>query len=148
MRFGKRDDDARTVRSALTAVGAGTAAGATGFFGEPTRAACARWQRMPGPRDSDADGLPGRSSPAGRGAGAGFAVDRRRPAALAKSSVRFSTNTGVAVGEITARGFAEQACDLTGAPRSRATGVDGGANLPALVSRESSHNPNAVNPPT
>ncbi|MEU2281494.1 transglycosylase SLT domain-containing protein [Streptomyces sp. NPDC013178] len=145
VRFGKRNDEVKVIQAALIAVGTSIPAGPTGFFGEQTRSAYAAWQRMLGFTGSAADGFPGCSSLAALGARAGFVVDCRHPGAIAKSSVRFSKNSGVAVGEATARAFAEQACDRTGAPRNWVTGVGNGANLLTLMFRESSFKPNAVN---
>ncbi|WP_219933708.1 transglycosylase SLT domain-containing protein [Streptomyces sp. NWU339] len=145
VRFGKRNDEVKATQTALIAVGMDIPAGATGFFGEQTRSAYAAWQRMLGLTGSAADGFPGCSSLTELGARCGFVVDCRHPGAITKSSVRFSRNLGVAVGEATARTFAEQACDRTGAPWSWVTGVSNGANLLTLISRESSYQPNAVN---
>lgn len=145
VRFGKRNDEVRATQAALIAVGMSIPAGATGFFGEQTRSAYAAWQRMLGLSGSAADGFPGCSSLAKLGARAGFVVECRHPGAITKSSVRFSTNSGVAIDEGTARAFAEQACDRTGAPSSWVTGVGNGANLLTLMFRESSYKPNAVN---
>ncbi|WP_406389667.1 transglycosylase SLT domain-containing protein [Streptomyces sp. NBC_00887] len=145
VRFGKRNDEVKATQAALMTVGMSIPAGATGFFGEQTRSAYAAWQRMLGFTGSAADGSPGCSSLAKLGAKAGFVVDCRHPGALSKSSVRFSKNSGLAIDEGTARVFAEQACDRTGAPRSWVTGVGNGANLLTLIFRESSFKPNAVN---
>ncbi|MEU0744163.1 transglycosylase SLT domain-containing protein [Streptomyces sp. NPDC006134] len=145
VRFGKRNEDVKATQAALIAVGIGIPAGATGFFGEQTRTAYAAWQRMLGLTGSAADGFPGCSSLVKLGARAGFVVDCRHPGAIPKSSVRFSTNSGIPVDETTARAFAEEACDRTGAPESWVTGVGNGANLLTLMFRESSFKPNAVN---
>ncbi|MGW7645228.1 transglycosylase SLT domain-containing protein [Streptomyces bobili] len=145
VRFGKHNDEVKAIQAALIAVGIDIPAGVTGFFGEQTKAAYAKWQRMLGLTGSAADGFPGCSSLAQLGARAGFAVECRHPGAIAKSSVGFSKNSSMAAGEATARAFAEQACDLAGAPRSWVTGVGNGANLMTLIFRESSHRPNAVN---
>ncbi|MEU9591644.1 transglycosylase SLT domain-containing protein [Streptomyces sp. NPDC048219] len=145
VRSGKSNDDVKATQVALMAAGMDIPAGATGFFGEQTRSAYAAWQRMLGFTGSAADGFPGCSSLAKLGAGSGFTVDCRHPGAIAKSSVRFSKNSGVAVNDGTARVFAEQACDRTGAPKSWVTGVGNGANLLTLMFRESSFQSNAVN---
>ncbi|MFI9824052.1 transglycosylase SLT domain-containing protein [Streptomyces sp. NPDC052013] len=145
VRFGKRNDDVKIVQTALTEVDIDIPAGATGFFGGQTRSAYAEWQRMLGLTGSDADGFPGCSSLAKLGARAGFTVDCRHPGAISKSSVRFSKNSGVAADRATARAFAEQACERTGAPRTWVTGVGNGANLLTLMFRESSFQSNAVN---
>ncbi|MFJ4427098.1 transglycosylase SLT domain-containing protein [Streptomyces bobili] len=145
VRFGKRNDEVKEIQAALIAVGIHIPAGVTGFFGEQTKAAYAKWQRMLGLTGSAADGFPGCSSLAQLGARVGFAVECRHPGAIAKSSVRFSKNSSVATDEATARAFAERACDLAGAPRSWVTGVANGANLLTLIFRESSYRPNAVN---
>ncbi|MER7306659.1 hypothetical protein E5082_09715 [Streptomyces griseoluteus] len=146
VRFGKRNDDVKVTQMGLIEVGISIPAGATGFFGEQTRSAYAEWQRKLGFTGSAADGFPGCSSLAKLGARTGFAVDCRHPGAITKGAVRFSKNSGVATGKPTARQFAEQACDRTGAPRSWVTGVDNGANLLTLMLRESTFTPNAVNP--
>ncbi|WRZ87958.1 transglycosylase SLT domain-containing protein [Streptomyces sp. NBC_01007] len=145
VRFGMRNDEVKATQAALIAVRIGIPAGATGFFGEQTRVAYAEWQRRLGLTGSAADGFPGCSSLTKLGAGAGFVVDCRHPGAIAKTSVRFSKNSGATIGEATAGAFAEPACDLTGAPRSWVTGVGNGANLLTLVLHESSYEPNAVN---
>ncbi|MFF0203310.1 transglycosylase SLT domain-containing protein [Streptomyces sp. NPDC005017] len=145
VRFGKTNGEIKATQNALIAVGIEIPAGATGFFGEQTRTAYRKWQHMLGFTGSAADGFPGCASLAKLGARAGFTVDCRHPGAIAKSSVRFSRNSGLALGEPTALAFAEQACDLTGAPRSWVTGVANGASLKTLVRRESAYKPNAVN---
>ncbi|MFM9700196.1 hypothetical protein [Streptomyces europaeiscabiei] len=145
VRFGKHNDEAKAIRTALIAVGVRIPAGATKSFGEQTRPAYAAWQRMPGLTGPDADGFPDCSSPAELGARAGFLVDCRHPGAVTKSSVRFSKNSGVPIDEATARTFAGQASDRTLAPRHWTTGVGNGSNLLTLQIRESSFKPNAVN---
>lgn len=115
VRFGKRNDEVKATQKALIVVGADIPAGATGFFGEQTRSSYAAWQRMLGLTGSAADGFPGCSSLTELGAGCGSVVDCHHPGTIAKSSVRFSKHSGVAVGEATARTFAEQACDRPGA---------------------------------
>ncbi|MDX3133996.1 hypothetical protein PV367_30395 [Streptomyces europaeiscabiei] len=123
VRFGKHNDEAKAIRTALIAVGVEIPAGATGFFGEQTRPAYAAWQHTLGFTGPDADGFPGCFSLAKLGARAGFVADCRHPGAVTKSSVRFSKNSGVAIAEATARAFTEQACDRTFAPGSWVTGV-------------------------
>lgn len=145
VRFGKHNVDVKTTQSALIAAGFSIPDGPTGFFGEQTKSSYAAWQRKLGYTGSDADGFPGCTSLTKLGNKAGFTVDCRNPGAVAKSSVRFSQNSGIASVKDQARAFAEQACDKTGAPRTWVTGVSNGANLLTLILRESTYNPNAVN---
>ncbi|WP_345033764.1 transglycosylase SLT domain-containing protein [Streptomyces sannanensis] len=145
MRFGKSNDDVRAIQNALIAAGFIIPVGATGFFGEQTKAAYAAWQRNLGFTRSAADGFPGCVSLTKLGNKAGFSVDCREPGGIAKSSVGFSRNSGIIIDKPTARAFAEQACDKTGAPRAWVTGVSNGANLITLINRESGFRPNAVN---
>ncbi|MFH8974680.1 transglycosylase SLT domain-containing protein [Streptomyces sp. NPDC017890] len=145
VRFGKRNDEVKATQAALVAMGMSLPSGATGFYGEQTKAAYAAWQRTLGLTGPAADGFPGCSSLKKLGERAGFVVDCRHPGAIPKISVGFSQNEGVPADKDTARAIAEQACDVTGAPRSWVTGVGNGANLLTLMFRESSFRSNAVN---
>lgn len=146
VRFGKRNNDVKSVQSALVAAGFSLPAGVTGIYEGQTRSAYAAWQRSLGLTGSDADGFPGCSSLTRLGRKSGFGVDCRQPGAISTSSVRFSKNSAMPNNEATARGFAEQVCTMTGAPSSWITGVSNHANLLTLMFRESSFNSNAVNP--
>ncbi|MFJ4840457.1 M23 family metallopeptidase [Streptomyces sp. NPDC088746] len=75
IRFGANNDDVRTVQKALIARGRSIPDGATGLFGEQTKAAYEAEQRAQGYTGADADGIPGCASLTALGRGAGFAVD-------------------------------------------------------------------------
>lgn len=75
VRFGKKNDDVRTVQKALIARGRRIPDGATGLFGEQTRAAYRAEQIAQGFRGADADGVPGCTSLTALGKHAGFKVD-------------------------------------------------------------------------
>ncbi|MFE9172883.1 transglycosylase SLT domain-containing protein [Streptomyces kebangsaanensis] len=145
VRFGKTDNDVKTLQSALIEAGFSIPAGATGSFGPQTRSAYAAWQRSIGFKGSDANGFPGCSSLTKLGATAGFTVDCRHPGSIAKTSVEYTKNSGISTDEDTARTFALEACARTGAPREWVTGVSNDANLLTLMQRESSFHANAVN---
>ncbi len=145
VRFGKTNNDVKELQSALIAEGFSIREGATGIFGPQTKSAYAAWQRSLGFTDSDADGFPGCSSLTKLGARAGFTVDCRHPGAIAKGTVQYSQNSGIAKNEETARAFALDACARTGAPEEWVTGVGNDANLLTLIKRESSWGANAVN---
>ncbi|MFF3935193.1 peptidoglycan DD-metalloendopeptidase family protein [Streptomyces phaeofaciens] len=82
VRFGKKNEDVRTVQKALIARGRKIPGGATGFFGEQTRAAYRAEQLAQGFEGADADGVPGCTSLTTLGRHARFAVDcRGAPAA-------------------------------------------------------------------
>ncbi|WP_243744925.1 peptidoglycan DD-metalloendopeptidase family protein [Streptomyces hainanensis] len=59
MKFGKNDSCVTAFQRALISRGHRIPAGATGFYGEQTKAACTAFQRAQGWRGGDADGLPG-----------------------------------------------------------------------------------------
>jgi murein DD-endopeptidase MepM/ murein hydrolase activator NlpD len=67
VRFGKRNEDVRIVQKALIKRGHKIPGGATGFFGEQTRAAYRAEQLKQGFRGADADGIPGPTSLAALG---------------------------------------------------------------------------------
>lgn len=115
------------------------------MFGPQTKSAYAAWQRSIGLNGSDADGFPGCSSLRKLGATAGFSVDCRHTGSVAKSSVLCTKNSGISKDEGTARTFALEACERTGAPTEWVTGVGNDANLLTLIQRESSFDANAVN---
>jgi len=145
VRFGKRNDDVKVIQRALIGLGFTIPTGATGLFDDETKSAYAAWQRKLGFVGTDADGFPGCSSLTKLGPRAQFRVDCRHPGGIAKSSVRFSKNSGIPQGEDSVRAFAEQACVKTSAPPSWVTGVGNGASLITLIRRESSFRSNAVN---
>ncbi|MGW1240417.1 M23 family metallopeptidase [Streptomyces bobili] len=62
VQFGKRNEDVRTVQKALIKRGRDIPDGATGLFGEQTRAAYRAEQLAQGFTGADADGLPGPTS--------------------------------------------------------------------------------------
>lgn len=64
--------------------------------------------------------------------------------AIAKSSVQYSLNSGITNSQSVFQGYANQACDKTGVPRTWVTGHNG-CSLTVLAQRESSFNDNAVN---
>ncbi|MEJ8672267.1 peptidoglycan DD-metalloendopeptidase family protein [Streptomyces sp. MS1.AVA.1] len=82
VRFGKRNEDVRTVQKALIKRGRKIPDGATGLFGEQTKAAYRAEQRAQGFKGADADGIPGCTSLTTLGRLTGFKVDCKgaRPA--------------------------------------------------------------------
>ncbi|OIJ63712.1 M23 family metallopeptidase [Streptomyces mangrovisoli] len=74
VQFGKTNDDIRTVQKALIAQGHPIPGGATGHFGEQTKAAYRAEQLAQGFKGDAADGIPGRVSLTKLGAKAGFRV--------------------------------------------------------------------------
>ena len=82
VRFGKRNEDVRTVQKALIKRGRKIPDGATGLFGEQTRAAYRAEQLAQGFKGTDADGTPGCTSLTALGRLTGFSVDCKgaRPA--------------------------------------------------------------------
>ncbi|MFI5972879.1 peptidoglycan-binding protein [Streptomyces sp. NPDC051452] len=145
VQFGMTNDEVKTLQSALIHAGFDIPAGATGQFGPQTKSAYADWQKSIGFTGSDANGFPGCTSLTKLGARAGFDVDCRNHGSIAKSFVQYTTNSGIASNEETARTFALEACEKTGAPKELVTGVSNGANLLTLINRESSFIANAVN---
>ncbi|MFJ5775343.1 peptidoglycan-binding protein [Streptomyces sp. NPDC093094] len=139
VRFGKRNEDVRTVQKALIGRGHDIPGGATGFFGEQTRNAYRAEQFAQGFRGSDADGVPGCTSLTTLGSLAGFRVDcARTPAGaggkLALAQVTFR-DPGDRSGETAMRHYAGKACELTG--------MDPAFGVPALATiakRESASN--------
>ncbi|GAB1339646.1 hypothetical protein ACE1SV_62360 [Streptomyces sp. E-15] len=75
VRFGKTNEDVRTVQKALIARGHQIPDGATGRFGEQTRAAYRAEQLAQGFPETDADGVPDHTSLTTLGHHAGFPVD-------------------------------------------------------------------------
>ncbi|MGC0334195.1 murein DD-endopeptidase MepM/ murein hydrolase activator NlpD [Streptomyces sp. SAI-170] len=80
VRFGKRNEDVRTVQKALIKRGRKIPDGPTGLFGEQTKAAYRAEQIAQGFKGADADGVPGCSSLTTLGRLAGFKVDCGRVA--------------------------------------------------------------------
>ncbi|MER7949657.1 peptidoglycan DD-metalloendopeptidase family protein [Streptomyces sp. NPDC096079] len=78
VQFGKTNDDVRTVQKALIARGRAISEGATGYFGEQTKAAYRAEQIAQGFKGADADGVPGCTSLTALGKLAGFSVDCRK----------------------------------------------------------------------
>ncbi|NUR66521.1 MAG: peptidoglycan DD-metalloendopeptidase family protein [Streptomyces sp.] len=76
VQFGKRNEDVRTVQKALIKRGHKIPDGATGLFGEQTRAAYRAEQLAQGFKGSDADGKPGLTSLTTLGHFAHFTVER------------------------------------------------------------------------
>ncbi|WP_405725565.1 peptidoglycan DD-metalloendopeptidase family protein [Streptomyces sp. NBC_00028] len=76
VQFGKRNEDVRTVQKALIKRGRKIPDGATGLFGEQTRAAYRAEQLAQGFKGSDADGKPGLTSLTTLGHFAHFTVER------------------------------------------------------------------------
>ncbi|GAA3125279.1 peptidoglycan DD-metalloendopeptidase family protein [Streptomyces echinatus] len=75
VRFGKTNADIRIVQKALIARGHKIPDGATGHFGEQTKAAYRAEQRAQGFTGAAADGIPGCASLTALGRHAGFSVD-------------------------------------------------------------------------
>ncbi|MFF7352064.1 MULTISPECIES: peptidoglycan DD-metalloendopeptidase family protein [Streptomyces] len=75
VQFGKQNEDVRTVQKALIARGRTIPEGATGYFGEQTKAAYRAEQLAQGFTGADADGIPGCTSLTALGHHAGFSVD-------------------------------------------------------------------------
>ncbi|MGC0379236.1 peptidoglycan DD-metalloendopeptidase family protein [Streptomyces sp. SAI-229] len=65
--FGRRDSCVQALQKALIAKGYKIANGATGYYGDQTKAAVASFQRKQGWTGADADGLPGPRTFAGLG---------------------------------------------------------------------------------
>ncbi|MFM9634547.1 peptidoglycan-binding protein [Streptomyces galilaeus] len=119
VQFGKRNEDVRTVQKALIKRGRDIPDGATGLFGEQTRAAYRAEQLAQGFTGADADGLPGPTSLATLGRLTDlFRVDVEHVSAngggrLALAQVSF-TDPGDESGEEAMRRYARKACELTG----------------------------------
>ncbi|MFD6274766.1 peptidoglycan DD-metalloendopeptidase family protein [Streptomyces sp. NPDC060209] len=84
IRFGKTNDDVRTVQRALIARGHKIPDGATGRFGEQTKAAYRAEQIAQGFKGADADGVPGCRSLTALGRRQHFEVDCGKAAAKGK----------------------------------------------------------------
>ncbi|GAB1339647.1 hypothetical protein ACE1SV_62370 [Streptomyces sp. E-15] len=140
VRFGKTNEDVRTVQKALIARGHQIPDGATGRFGEQTRAAYRAEQLAQGFPETDADGIPDHTSLTTLGHHAGFPVDSvGAPSAtrLGRLTLRQVTYADPHddVGEDAMRRYAGTACRLTG--------MDPRFGVPALVTiakRESAYN--------
>jgi len=116
---GKRNEDVRIVQQALIKRGRAIPGGATGFFGDRTKAAYRAEQLAQGFGGPDADGIPGPTSLAALGRLTGlFQLDGGgAPAAgggrLALGQVTFR-DPGDRSGEEAMRSYAHKACELTG----------------------------------
>ncbi|MEU4871595.1 MULTISPECIES: peptidoglycan-binding protein [Streptomyces] len=118
VQFGMRNEDVRLVQRALIKRGRTIPDGATGLFGDQTRAAYRAEQLAQGFKGADADGVPGPTSltTLGRltglftvdGAGAPAAVDGR----LSLGQVTFR-DPGDESGDAAMRRYARKACELT-----------------------------------
>ncbi len=75
---------------------------------------------------------------------AGGTANSPTAGAIAKSSVVYTKNSGIPTSQATFQSYANQACDLTGVPRTWVTGLNG-CSLTTLALRESSFIANAVN---
>lgn len=127
VQFGLTNSDVSTLQSALTAEGISTVV--DGYFGPQTKASYTTFQQSLG------------YTPVTTGGG----LNSPTFGAIAKSSVLYSLNSGIPSNQTTFDGYANQACDLTGVPRTWVTGVSNGCNLRTLAVRESSFIANAVN---
>jgi peptidoglycan hydrolase-like protein with peptidoglycan-binding domain len=141
VQFGSSHEDVLTVQRALISRGRDIPDGATGYFGAQTRTAYAAEQRAQGYKDTDADGIPGRTSLTELGRLCGFSVDCATPAAGAPADGRLAltqvtyNDPGDAEGQSAMERYATTACRLTG--------TDPQFGVPALVTitkRESSYN--------
>ncbi|GGV07158.1 hypothetical protein GCM10010260_51040 [Streptomyces filipinensis] len=139
VRFGEENEDVRTVQKALIARGHTIPDGATGYFGEQTKAAYQAEQRAQGFTGADADGIPGCASLTALGKSIGFPVDCAGVPAggggrLALSQVTYH-DPGDDSGEAAMQRYARKACELTG--------MDPRFGVPALTTiaqRESAYN--------
>ncbi|MFB7507062.1 peptidoglycan-binding protein [Streptomyces broussonetiae] len=141
VRFGETNEDIRIVQKALIARGRSIPDGATGHFGDETRAAYRAEQLAQGFTGTGADGIPGCASLTALGRFAGFAVDCTGAAAPASGGGRLNlgqvtyTDPHDDSGESAMQRYALQACELTG--------MDPTYGVPALVTisqRESAYN--------
>jgi hypothetical protein len=62
LQYGDKNSDVREVQQALIKKGYKIPAGATGYYGDQTKAAYRKWQQKLGYTGSDADGIPGKTS--------------------------------------------------------------------------------------
>lgn len=140
LRPGLRNEDIRMVQEALIARGHDIPDGATGYFGEQTRAAYRAEQLAQGFEGTAADGVPGCASLTALGRDARFEVrceDASHAAGgggISLGDVAYHDPDDEA-GEAAMRRYAEQACRLTG--------MDPTFGVPALTTitrRESVHN--------
>ncbi|MGW4230421.1 peptidoglycan-binding protein [Streptomyces sp. NPDC004980] len=114
--FGKSNEDVRTVQRALVLRGREIGDGATGYFGEQTRAAYAAEQRAQGYTGADADGVPGCASLTALGKAAGFDVNCGGAAAAGRLTVDQVTydDPDDGSGKAAMDAYAAKACALTG----------------------------------
>ncbi|MEV2211619.1 peptidoglycan-binding protein [Streptomyces sp. NPDC050997] len=117
VQFGKKNEDVRTVQRALIARGRKIPDGATGLFGNQTKAAYKAEQIAQGFRGTDADGIPGCTSLTALGRHAHFKVncDGAAPArggGIGLSQVTYRDPNDES-GHAAMRRYAEKACQLT-----------------------------------
>lgn len=127
VQYGLTNEDVRTVQNALITVGMSIPAGATGYFGDQTKAAYTQFQLQ----------YLGYTP-------VGGVANSPTAGAISKSSVQYSLNSGIASNQSTFQGYANTACDMTGVPRDWVTGHFG-CSLTTLAVRESSFIANSVN---
>lgn len=128
VQYGMTNSDVTTLQQALIAEGFSIPAGATGYFGDQTKAAYTNFQLSLGYTQST-----------------GGTLNDPTTGAIAKSSVQYSLNSGITNSQSTFQNYAYQACSKTGVPSNWVTGVSNGCNLTTLALRESSFDDNAVN---
>ncbi|MFE5894922.1 peptidoglycan-binding protein [Streptomyces sp. NPDC056462] len=119
VQFGKRNEDVRTVQKALLKRGREIPDGATGLFGDQTKAAYQEEQVAQGFKGSDADGVPGPTSLAALGRLTGlFRLDDEPVSAGGEGKLTLAQVTfrdpGDDSGEEAMRRYARRACELTG----------------------------------
>jgi peptidoglycan hydrolase-like protein with peptidoglycan-binding domain len=139
VQFGKRNEDVRTVQKALIKRGHKLPDGATGFFGEQTKAAYRAEQRKQGFKGTDADGIPGSTSLTALGRLTGFSVNGASAPTVPKGRLALAQVTfrdpGNESGATAMQRYARKACELTG--------MDPKFGVPALATiakRESASN--------
>ncbi|NJP49559.1 peptidoglycan DD-metalloendopeptidase family protein [Streptomyces sp. SBST2-5] len=137
VRFGAKNEDVRTVQKALIARGRKIPEGATGFFGEQTRAAYRAEQLAQGFKGKDADGIPGCVSLTTLGRHAGFGVNCKGAAASGAgrggSGGKGHVATPVPGSRITRQFYSPGPYAWKPDGRGRHTGVDFGAPSGAPV---------------
>lgn len=129
VQYGNTNADVTTVQQALINRGYSIPAGATGYFGDQTKNAYMQFEITE----------MGYTAPTGGGV-----LNSPTTGAIAKSSVLYSKNSGITTSQSVFQGYANQACDKTGVPRTWVTGHNG-CSLTTLAVRESSFIANAVN---
>ncbi|MFE5794987.1 peptidoglycan-binding protein [Streptomyces sp. NPDC056503] len=139
VQFGKENEDVRTVQKALIARGREIPDGATGYFGDQTKAAYRAEQLAQGFKGADADGAPGCTSLTALGHSIGFPVDCADVSAAGGGRLSLAQVTyhdpGDDSGEAAMQRYARKACELTG--------MDPRFGVPALTTiarRESAYN--------